>query len=64
MLVHPFLFAVLFGPGLLADSPAMQWAGFFLLIVYLFLTFLVFVADTLTIEEARAKLDELEAKSK
>lgn len=52
--------AVIFGPGLLADSAAMQWAGFVFLIAMLLL--LPFSADykSMTISEARKRLDELE----
>lgn len=56
------LFLTLFVPGLLADSAAMQWAGFLVLLVSLFLMMLGFNAKKMTIDQARAELDKLEAK--
>ena len=59
------LFAVgvqvtIIGVGILADSPAMQWSGFVFLFLILFAAAISMAEKTLTIEEARAKLDELE----
>ncbi len=57
------LSGILFGPGILVDSAAMQWAGF-----CLFLLLCTFAANAwndmpMTIDEARKKLDELEKRS-
>lgn len=56
------LASVLFGPGILLESTAMQWAGFIVLLVVSFLL-LVTVAssEAMTIQQARKKLDDLEA---
>lgn len=54
--------AVFFGPGILADSAAMQWAGFVLLIALIGVVIMAWDHPRLTIAEARKKLDELEAK--
>ena len=56
------LFAMLFGPGLLAGSTAMQWAGFVVLLAMLFVTLISIIGDSMTIEEAREKLQELDRK--
>ena len=58
------LVSIVFGPGLLADSAAMRWAGFVLM---LFILGCIAVAeaqrpDTVTIAEARAVLDAIESK--
>lgn len=55
-------FAALFGPGVLADSAAMQWAGFVVLLVMIFLMMVAWNAKKMTIEEAREELNKLEAK--
>lgn len=57
------LVSIVFGPGLLADSAAMQWAGFVLM---LFVMGCIAVdearkSETMTIAEARSVLDELES---
>lgn len=51
------------GVGVLADSPAMQWSGFFaLIIVGLAAAVMSNQKDTgLTIEQARARLDDIES---
>lgn len=54
--------AILFGPGLLADSAAMQWSGFLILIAGFFAEMIKSTREKLTIDEARKRLDELEAK--
>lgn len=51
---------ILFGPGVLIDSAAMQWAGFVILMVLLGLVFAGHYESSLTLEEARKKLDDLE----
>lgn len=55
------LLSMLFGPGLLFDSPAMQWAGFmFLLLIGVsWIIALHSESKFLTIEEAKEKLNEL-----
>lgn len=53
------LFAALIGIGIVADSAAMQWAG----AIIAFITTCVRASgkvERLSIDEARAKLDELE----
>lgn len=52
--------AVMFGPGLVAGSAAMQWAGFVVLIVLLGLV-LTFghKREWLTLEQAKQKLSEM-----
>lgn len=57
------LSACVFGPGLLADSAAMQWAGF---VLYAALSFAVLVYaihnhKLMTLTEAQAKLDKIKA---
>ncbi|AZV77879.1 hypothetical protein EBB79_08210 [Parasedimentitalea marina] len=56
------LVAILFGPGVLVDSTAMQWAGFIVFLAGAFLCLLGSTNEKLTIEQARTRLDELEAK--
>lgn len=51
--------AVLFGPGLVADSAAMQWAGFAVMLTYCFVALVAASAEGMTIDEARKKLDEM-----
>jgi len=63
---HQLLFTflmplLLFGPGIAAGSPAMQWAGFVILLIFISVAFLSWLDDFMTIEEARQKLDQLEA---
>ena len=53
------LFVGLIGIGYMLDSSAMQWAGFFVAIIATFVRAGV-KAKKLTIEQARARLDELE----
>lgn len=58
--------AALFGPGLLFDSAAMQWAGF---ISWLICLGLLLVAQghrlrAMTLEEAQTTLDEIAAKQR
>ena len=52
--------AVLFGPGLVAGSAAMQWAGFAVMLTYCFVALVAASAEAMTIDEARKKLDEME----
>lgn len=52
--------AILFGPGLLANSAAMQWAGFVVLLCFLLLVLIGYNNERLTISEARKRLDKLE----
>lgn len=62
-----FLVAILFGPGLAADSAAMQWAGFVLLILLLAGMAAAQASKRsprLTIAEARAHLDKLEKEAR
>ena len=51
----------LFWPGLLAGSAPMQWAGFALLMVFVVMLFIASTAVSVTIEEARRKLDAMES---
>ncbi len=51
--------AMFFGPGLLAGSAAMQWAGFAVLVILGLITLAGLDRERLTIEEARARLDAL-----
>jgi hypothetical protein len=53
--------AVVFVPGLLADSAAMQWAGFVFYAAMALGTLVVFVSDHKTADEIRAELDKIEA---
>ena len=53
---------ILFGPGLLTGSTAMQWSGFLILLVGIFVALVKSTHENLTIDEARKRLDELEAK--
>lgn len=56
--------SVLFAPGLLAGSAAMQWAGFVVLLFLVFMSIYVATIHSFTIEEARKFLDHLEKKEK
>lgn len=54
--------SVLFGPGILLESAAMQWAGFVVLLVVSFLLLITTAGnEAMTIQQARKKLDDLEA---
>ena len=54
------LFAVLFVPGILADSAAMQWAGFVILLTFCLMALASYASPKMTIPEARQKLRDLE----
>lgn len=53
--------AILFGPGLIADSAAMQWAGFVMFITLIAIAATIWDDERMTIKEARRKLDKMEA---
>ena len=57
---------VLFAPGVIVNSPAMQWAGFIVVLFCMccFLGALIWLlsSDWMTIEEAKQKLVEIEQK--
>ncbi|WP_282029245.1 DUF2069 domain-containing protein [Paracoccus marcusii] len=53
---------VLFLPGLIADSAAMQWAGFVALIFCFFAASIVSAEEWLTVNQARKRLDDLASK--
>lgn len=50
----------LFGPGLIFDSAAMQWAGFVVLLALAGMTVVQAETEWLTIDQARRRLDGLE----
>ncbi|SDR08171.1 hypothetical protein [Pseudovibrio sp. Tun.PSC04-5.I4] len=56
--------SALFGPGLLAGNVAMQWAGFCVCVLMFAATVKANVGDRMTIEDAREKLEALDAKAK
>lgn len=58
------LIAVLFGPGLVFDSSAMQWAGFIILIFFAFgvMVNMVEARKEMSLDEAEARLREIRAK--
>lgn len=59
----PLMQLALIGVGIWADSPAMQWAGFLTLALIVFVvSFCAMGKSPMTIAEARAFLDELEAR--
>lgn len=51
--------AILFIPGLLANSAAMQWAAFVVLLFMMLLLSVVLMADTMTLDEAQDELNRL-----
>jgi uncharacterized membrane protein len=55
-----FVLAV-FGPGILADSAAMQWAGFAIMILFGFGAVAKYAGKKMTVSEARVLLDKIEA---
>lgn len=54
--------AILFGPGILADSAAMQWAGFLLFLAALAMALFGKDFEAMTISKAKERLAEIEAK--
>lgn len=54
--------AILFGPGIAANSAAMQWGGFIILMVGTATAVLRSSHEKLSIPEARERLNELELK--
>ncbi|MDD7908530.1 hypothetical protein PUV47_01265 [Pseudovibrio exalbescens] len=62
--VIAFFVAILFGPGLLANSAAMQWAGFIVCLILVSAAMKIRAGDRMTLHEARRKLEELEAKGR
>lgn len=52
--------AVFFGPGVLLDSAALQWTAAVVFWILVILALVAFHSSDLTIDEARAKLDEIE----
>ncbi|MEQ8292510.1 MAG: hypothetical protein RIA08_09910 [Roseovarius sp.] len=54
------LSGILFGPGILADSTAMQWAGFALFLVLALFCLDAWNDSFLTPDKARQKIDEIE----
>lgn len=51
---------IFFGPGILADSAAMQWAGFVLFIIMVLICALAWTDEYLTPKQAREKIDAIE----
>ncbi|RWR28836.1 hypothetical protein D2T31_12040 [Sinirhodobacter populi] len=54
-------FGMLFGPGIIADSPAMQWAGFSILVMIFALALIHEATSWMTVEEAEKKIAEIKA---
>lgn len=57
---------IMIGAGVLADSPAMQWMGF-VMVILCGIVAIAMQADrqgAMSIDEARKRLDELEAEQK
>jgi len=50
-----------FWPGLLSGSPAMQWAGFVLFLLFTVICIGRWTDEFKTPEEARKRIDEIEA---
>ncbi|AHD09984.1 hypothetical protein PhaeoP75_02278 [Phaeobacter gallaeciensis] len=55
--------SIVFAPGLLVESDAMQWAGFVVILGGVQIAVLGSTSEELTIEQARLRLDEIEAKT-
>lgn len=51
---------VFFGPGILVDSNAMQWAGFVVFMILIALCAAAWFQDFLTPAEARRAIDKIE----
>lgn len=66
IVINASIVASLFGPGLLFGSAAMQWAGFVFWVVLVVLSAVALSQQfrAMTLEGARAKLDEIEAEQR
>lgn len=63
--LHPIAFIILgpgalMWPGVALNSSAMQWAGFILFLIFIFMLITRWLDEFCTPEEARKKIDEIE----